>query len=517
MMYDSASSTTHNARSQQMRSFARKVALPAVLVVGLGSAATAVEVVRTSLGPADAQTAVEPHAPDARAAAPQSLATAFRGASRTAMPAVVYVQVESAPRAVSNQIPPQLRGTPFEDFFRGMPQQQQQRPQVGSGSGFIISPDGYVLTNNHVVEGTSRVTVILTDKREFEAKVVGRDPNTDVAVLKIEAKNLPTVQFGDADELQIGDWVLALGYPLSLGETATAGIVSAKGRQINILGRNEDAKAPLEHFIQTDAAINPGNSGGPLVDLDGRVIGINTAIASPTGFYSGYGFAVPINLARRVADDLIRYGAVHRPKLGIAIADVQPADVEVFKLSDARGSVVQQLPDGPAKDAGVQLGDVIVAVNGQPITDTGDLMERVARMQPGQDVTLDLVRYGKRERVKVKLGAFEAERTAANRAEEKPADAVARLGFQAVQMTPEMARRAGLSYSDGVVITAVDPMGPAPQSLRGVRIEQFNGRAVKTVEDLRSAAAAVKAGSAVSIIGTAPDGNRVIQNFRTRS
>ncbi|HEX5521572.1 MAG TPA: PDZ domain-containing protein, partial [Longimicrobiaceae bacterium] len=207
----------------------------------------------------------------------------------------------------------------------------------------------------------------------------------------------------------------------------------------------------------------------------------------------------------------------HRPKLGIAIADVQPADVEVFRLSDARGSVVQQLPDGPAKDAGVQLGDVIVAVNGQPISDTGDLMERVARMQPGQDVALDLVRYGKRERVKVKLGAFEAERTAANRAEEKPADAVARLGFQAVQMTPDAARRAGLSYSDGVVITAVDPMGPAPQSLRGVRIEQFNGRAVKTVEDLRSAAAAVKAGSAVSIIGTAPDGNRVIQNFRTRS
>src|SRR5690606_3071574 len=253
--------------------------------------------------------------------------------------------------------------------FRGQPM-PSPGPRSGSGSGFIISPDGYVMTNNHVVENASRVTVTLTDRRQFDATVVGRDPNTDVAVLKIDGDNLPTVQLGNSDELQVGDWVLALGYPLSLGETVTAGIVSAKGKNIGIMGRNEEAAAPLEHFIQTDAAINPGNSGGPLVNLRGEAIGINSAIASPTGTYSGYGFAVPIRLAKRVADDLIRYGTVHRPRLAVQIKDVEPADIDVFGLPGADGSVVTVVQDGPARLAGVQAGDVIVAVDGQRVRDT---------------------------------------------------------------------------------------------------------------------------------------------------
>src|SRR5690606_14965002 len=216
----------------------------------------------------------------------------------------------------------------------------------GSGSGFIISRDGYVLTNNHVVESANRVTVTLTDNREFEAEVVGRDPNTDVAVLKIDAQDLPAVRLGDSDGLEVGDWVLALGYPMSLGETVTAGIVSAKGRSIGIMQKNDGASAPLEHFIQTDAAINPGNSGGPLINLSGEVVGINSAIAAATGSYSGYGFAVPIQLAKRVADDLIRYGAVHRPRLGVMIGDVTPADVEVFRLPGSSGAVVKSEPEG---------------------------------------------------------------------------------------------------------------------------------------------------------------------------
>src|SRR5690606_10585608 len=227
---------------------------------------------------------------------------------------------------------------------------------------FIISEDGYVLTNNHVVDNASRVTVTMTDRRQFDATVVGRDPNTDVAVLKIDATNLPVVRIGNSDEIQVGDWVLALGYPLSLGETVTAGIVSAKGKNIGIMGRNEEAAAPLEHFIQTDAAINPGNSGGPLVNLRGEAVGINSAIASPTGTYSGYGFAVPIRLAKRVADDLIEYGVVHRPRLAVVIHDVGPADIDAFSLPNAAGAVVQTLQDGPARDAGVQIGDVIGGV-----------------------------------------------------------------------------------------------------------------------------------------------------------
>jgi serine protease Do len=492
----------------------RKLAVPAALVVGLGGAATAVEVVRTSISDAQAQAAQTAPLPAVPATA-DNLASAFRAASKVAMPGVVYVRVEAAPRTVSQRVPDQYRGTPFEDFFRGG-RQAPQRPRMGSGSGFIMSPDGYILTNNHVVEGASRVTVVLTDKREYDAEVIGRDPNTDIAVLKINDRNLPTVHIGNADELQIGDWVLALGYPLSLGETATAGIVSAKGRSIGIIAQNEDAKAPLEHFIQTDAAINPGNSGGPLVDLQGRVVGINSAIASPTGTYTGYGFAVPINLAKRVADDLIRHGVVHRPKLGIQIGDVKPADVEVFGLSDARGSVVSAVQEGPARQAGIQLGDVIVGVDGDLIKDTGDLMERIARRQPGETVSLDLVRYGKRQRIAVKLGAFETEPLARAASDSPSRDATARLGFQATPVTPAIARQLELASADGIVVTAVDPGSPAPQQLRGMRIDRLNGREIKSMNDLRAAAADLKAGSTVSIIGRTPDGTQMILNYRLR-
>lgn len=498
-----------------MKKIVRRIAVPAALVVGLGGAATAVEVVRTSLDDLQAQSATPaPLAEVPRAA--ESLATAFRTASRIAMPAVVHVQVEAAPRNVSNRaVPPQLRGTPFEDMFRGRGP-MQQGPQMGSGSGFIISPDGYILTNNHVVEQASRVTVVLTDKREFDAEVVGRDPNTDVAVLKINGKNLATVSFGNADDLQIGDWVMALGYPLSLGETATAGIVSAKGRSIGIIGSNDQATAPLEHFIQTDAAINPGNSGGPLVDLQGRVIGINSAIASPTGTYAGYGFAIPVQLAKRVADDLIRYGAVNRPKIGVQIGDVNPADVDVFGLRDARGSVVRSVPAGPAREAGVQLGDVIVGVDGKAISDTGDLMERIALRQPGERITLDLVRYGKSERVKLKLGAFETERAAKTEADTRSADAVGRLGFQVSPVTPQIARELEFASVGGVIIMAVDPAGPASPQLRGLRIQRLNGRQIATVDDVRAAAAMLKPGQTVSIVGLQPDGSQTIINYRLR-
>jgi serine protease Do len=465
-------------------------------------------------------------APAAAMASANNLSGAFRAASSTALPGVVHVRVTQSARSVSAQVPPELRGTPWEDMFRG--QQGGGAPRAGSGSGFILSPDGYILTNNHVVEGADRVTVVLADKREFEARVIGRDPNTDVAVVKIDARNLPTVRMGDADGLEVGDWVLALGYPLDLGQTTTAGIVSAKGRNIGIFQRS-GADAPLEHFIQTDAAINPGNSGGPLVDLQGRVVGINSAIASPTGFYSGYGFAVPINLARRVAEDLMRDGRVHRPMIGVEIRDATSADAEVFGLPSPDGAVVSAEPRGPAASAGLRLGDVIVAVDGERVGGSGDLMETVMRKRPGDRVALDVIRYGDRRRVEVRLEEFQAgsRRASADarrgsrdeaRTEEVAAVEPRKLGFQAEAVTPEIARELGMDRAQGVVISEVDAGGPAAGALgRGMVVQRVNGRAVSSLEDLRAAADAVRPGQAVSVQVRLTDGRETIINYRARS
>jgi serine protease Do len=489
-----------------MRRVFRKMALPVALVTGAAASATVMQTLESPIPALDAQASAVVPGPDV-------LASSFRSASQTALKGVVYVQVEAAPRQASQQLP--FEGTPFEEYFRGQPAPSPQ-PRSGSGSGFIISPDGYVMTNNHVVEDASRVTVTLTDRRVFDATVVGRDPNTDVAVLKIEGNDLPTVQIGDSDVLGVGDWVLALGYPLSLGETVTAGIVSAMGKNIGIMQQNEEAAAPLEHFIQTDAAINPGNSGGPLVNLRGEVIGMNTAIASPTGAYTGYGFAVPIRLVKRVADDLIRYGAVHRPRLGVQITDVSPADLEVFRLPDANGAVVRGVQDGPARDAGVELGDVIVAVDGQTIRDSGDLMERVALRQPGETVRLDVIRYGDREGLNVELGAFESAPRAERAVAEPARDAVSRLGFAAQELTPALANELRIEGAQGIVITQVDPSGSAPRGLVGLRVERVNGEEISSVEDLQRVASRLEEGSAVSVIGITPSGERTIVNYKLR-
>ncbi|HEX2202960.1 MAG TPA: trypsin-like peptidase domain-containing protein, partial [Longimicrobium sp.] len=480
----------------------RKLALPGVLALGIGGGLTLAEAARDPIPDAVAQEG----GPAGASASPQALSSAFRAASSTALPGVVFVQVEVAGRTVSQQVPPEFRGTPFEEMFGG---RQRVPPGQSSGSGFVVSADGYVVTNNHVVENASRVTVVMNDKREYEARVVGRDPNTDIAVLKVDAKGLPTVRLGDSDALQTGDWVLALGYPLSLGQTTTAGIVSAKGRSIGIMRTSSGATAPLEHYIQTDAAINPGNSGGPLIDLQGRVVGVNSAIASPTGFYSGYGFAVPINLAKRVADDLIRYGVVHRPMMGVEIRDAGTADAEVFKLDGPSGAVVSSEPRGAARAAGLQLGDVIVGIDGQRIADTGELMERVMRKNPGDRIVLDYVRYGDRRQATLRLDEFDRRPLAAAEAEESSDEGGAgRVGFAASEVTPQIARQLRMTRAEGVVVTGVDPQGPAAGQLApGLVIERLNGRAVGSVADLRSAVDAVRPGGVVSIVGRRPDGS----------
>jgi serine protease Do len=506
-----------------VRAGIRRWLIGAGLVVGTVAAGTALEVVgegRASDGATGASAAAAP-APQAAALPvavaddPRELSRAFRAVMAAALPGVVYVQVEGSPAAVA-EIPDQFRGTPWEEFFRRQP---ESRPRTGAGSGFIVRPDGYILTNNHVVQNAQRVTVVLQDRREYSARVVGRDPNTDIAVVKVEAAGLPVVQTGNSDAIEVGDWAIALGYPLELGVTATAGIISAKGRSLGILARSREAAAPLEHFLQTDAAINPGNSGGPLVDLDGRAIGVNTAIATPTGYYSGYGFAVPINLAMRVAEDLMRYGEVRRPRLGAGIRDLDPAGAEVHGVERTAGVQITAIQeDSPAEASGLELGDVVVAIDGRPVDTAGDLLETLALRRPGEEVRLSVIRYGRRLTVPVRLGAFEPAVVAAS-----PAAAPARgsgvglLGFAVSDLTPPLAARYRLRQQGaGVVITQVGPGSPAARAglQPGVVVEQVNGRPVARAADLERVTQGLGPGRAVSLVVRLPQGERTVVNYR---
>ena len=368
------------------------------------------------------------------------LSGAFRAAAERALPAVVYVQVQGRRELAQRQ---NLR----IPFFRFVPpgfEEDEPPPQRGQGSGFIFDERGYILTNNHVVRDAESILVRLVDGREYDAEVVGGDPSTDVAVIRIRPRpgeRLPVAQLGDSDQLRVGDWVLALGNPLGLEFTVTAGIVSARGRTIGILRR--ETQTALEAFIQTDAAINPGNSGGPLVDLLGRVVGVNTAIESPTGLNAGYGFAIPINLASKVARDLIEYGVVRRPRLGVSIANVTEADAEVYGLSEIAGAEVTSVQPGtPAERAGIRVGDVIVGLDGQPIRDATELQTALARRQPGERVRLTLVRDRRRMDISVELGQFEAQAARDRNRSERPT-AEERLGevAEGVRSAVDVGRR----------------------------------------------------------------------------
>src|SRR5438128_4325195 len=339
---------------------------------------------------------VPPPSSEAAPAVPQLSAPALKSAgdfqdafvavAEHVKPSVVFIRSQHVERADDNQrLPPG-----FQDFFPNL----RRRPQVeqGSGSGFIVSADGYILTNNHVVAGADKVTVRLYDKREFTAKVVGTDPNTDVAVIKIDARSLPTVGFGNSDSTRVGEWALAIGNPLgeAFAFTVTAGIISAKGR---LLAGLQQTRYSIQDFIQTDAPINPGNSGGPLVNIRGQVVGINSAIASETGFYAGYGFAIPINLARTVMDQLVKTGHVERAVMGVSIHDARQEDADAVGLKQIAGVVVNSYTndDSPAKAAGVQPGDVIVSVNGQPTRTRAQFRDALRKVKPGDVVTLQVL------------------------------------------------------------------------------------------------------------------------------
>jgi len=291
---------------------------------------------------------------------------------------------------------------PFYQFFFGRPQQQPQQQAQASGSGVILSEDGYIVTNNHVIAQANEIEVVLNDKRSFTAQLIGTDPNTDIALLKIDATGLPTLQMGNSDDLKIGEWVLAVGNPFNLTSTVTAGIVSAKARNINIL----DADMKIESFIQTDAAVNPGNSGGALVNTRGELVGINTAIASQTGSYAGYAFAVPTSIVQKVVADLRQYGSVQRALLGIRMLDITSDVQQYYGLKSLEGVYIAEVvPGSAAEKAGVASGDVLIAVDGTAVNSSSELQEKIARHNPGDQVTLTVLRDNARKDLHVTLAA----------------------------------------------------------------------------------------------------------------
>lgn len=325
----------------------------------------------------------------------------FTSAAELSVNAVVHVKIMANVNSSGSTY-----GNPFFDFFFGpqmMPPQESGPQVVGAGSGVIISSDGYIVTNNHVIDGADQLEVILNDKRSFKAKLIGKDPTTDIALIKIEGKDFPTLSFGDSDALKVGEWVLAVGNPFNLTSTVTAGIVSAKSRSINIISNNSQPMG-IESFIQTDAAVNPGNSGGALVNTRGEVIGINTAIASKTGSYSGYSFAVPSSIVKKVVTDLKEYGQVQRAMLGVQIRDINSELAAKLNIDKLEGVYVEGVVEGgSAADGGVEKGDIILEVNGVAVNSAPQLQEKIGKQRPGDKMEILVKREGKTKQLTVVL------------------------------------------------------------------------------------------------------------------
>ncbi|RPI44261.1 MAG: Do family serine endopeptidase, partial [Betaproteobacteria bacterium] len=364
---------------------------------------------------------------------------------------------------------------------------QREMPVLGQGSGFIVSPDGVILTNAHVVRDAKSVTVKLTDRREFQAKVLGSDPKTDVAVLKINASNLPTVPLGDAKDLKVGEWVLAIGSPFGFENSVTVGVVSAKGRSLP-----EDSYVP---FIQTDVALNPGNSGGPLFNARGEVVGINSQIFSQTGGYQGLSFAIPIDLATKVKDQIVATGKATHARLGVVIQEVNQALADSFKLDKPEGALVSNIePGGPADKAGLRPGDVIRKLNGQTIVASGDLSTLIGQSKPGEQVSLEVWRQGKREALTATLGDASTKAARVAKADEGVGDF--RLGLGLRPLEPQEQREAGVE--GGLIVESVDGPAAAAGVQQGDVLTAVNGTPVKNVEQVRAAVG--KSGKSVALL-----------------
>ena len=466
----------HAFRNRAPRALAASLAVLTLCVVGLAAAFNTQA--SSDVGP----TVAQQHA--------QSLSAAFRQTAQQLQPSVVAITTEASVAGQSRSaLPPEMNdemlkrffeGSPFGELFREMPRGQFHRPSAGTvmrrgiGSGVIIDASGIVLTNNHVVAGGDNIMVKLADGRSFQAVEVKTDPKTDLAVLRIDASGLTAARLGDSDSVEIGDWVLALGQPFGLEGSVTAGIISAKGRGIGITAR--------ENFLQTDAAINPGNSGGPLVNLNGQVIGINTAISSASGGNDGVGFAVPVNLARWVSDQLIAEGTVQRSYLGVGIQPMTQDLAGQFAADSNRGVLVTQvLPDSPADKAGLQTGDVILRYAGKEVKHPRELQNMVERCQPGSRHVVEVLRNGKQIELTAVCEAQPSEKPSVAGGAPPRVDS---LGIQVADLSDDVAEKLGLSSGDGVVITdvAADSLAARAGLRRGAVIVEVNRQTVTSAQ-----------------------------------
>jgi serine protease Do len=429
----------------------------------------------------------------ARSSTPISLGSFSNGFSsvlKPALPAVVNIHSSKVVKSRPSQMMPFFNDPMFKQFFGDQFGQGQQQPQTereqSLGSGVIITSDGTIVTNNHVIEGATDIKVDLADKREFQAKLVGTDAKTDIAILKIEATGLPTLAVGDSSKLQVGDVIFAIGDPFGIGETATMGIVSATGR--GSLGIED-----YEDFIQTDAAINPGNSGGAMIDLHGDLIGINTAILSGgSGGNQGVGFAIPINMARSVMDQIVSHGKVVRGYLGIYIGDVTPLLAKEFGQGQVGGALVNDVsPDAPGSRAGLKRGDVILKLNGQAVESANDLRLRISQSAPGTNVKLEVSRDGKTQDVNVTLGELPPDKSAEAAPGESTGGGLDGVNVQ--DLTPDTAQELQLAPGTrGVVVESVDPSSEAAGVglQRGDVIQEVNHKPVHNITEYKQALAA---------------------------
>ena len=418
--------------------------------------------------------------------------------------AVVHIKTEYANKNSTNNF------FNFHDFFGDSSPFGQQGPVQGAASGVIISPDGYIVTNNHVVQDASKIEIILNDKRSYEGTVVGTDPSTDLAVVKIKESNLPFLTYGNSDDLQIGEWVLAVGNPFNLTSTVTAGIVSAKARNINILGTPDGSpiESSIESFIQTDAAVNRGNSGGALVNTRGELVGINAAIASGNGFYAGYSFAIPSNIVKKVVGDLIDYREVQRGFLGVSIRDIDSKFADEQGMKELRGVYVSDVNDGSAaKEAGIQKGDVITSINKIDVNSTSELLGQVSRYRPGEKVVVVVSRKGEDKTFNVTLRNRDGNTSLVK---SEGSDVMPMLGATMKVASGDVLRKLGIDH--GFQITGLkDGLLKNAGIREGYVITEIDKKPVSTVEDVNKILSSKNGG--VLLEGVYPNKVRAYYGF----
>ena len=421
----------------------------------------------------------------------------FTLAAENSVPAVVHVKTQFTREQRVNPL--------YRFFFDQQMPQQRQREVEGFGSGVIISSDGYIVTNNHVVERSDELTVTLNNEKEYKAEIVGTDPPTDLALLKIDAKNLPHLKFGDSQDMKLGEWVLAVGNPFNIGTTVTAGIVSAKGRRVGVLDqRSGENQLAIESFIQTDAAVNKGNSGGALVNIEGELIGINSAIASPTGSYAGYSFAIPAEIARKVVQDLIKYGEVQRAVLGVQIQDINQERSEKYDLKTRQGAYIAGVQrDGAADRAGIKPGDVVVGVDGKEISDVAELQTIINSYSPGDEVTVTVIRDGEKQQFDVTLRNRQGSTELVTGQQ-----ALDELGAEFKAIDDQEKQRTGVSH--GVQVVSIEEGKLSESGIReGFIIISINGSEIRSVNDIKRIYNQLPDGARMEFEGLYPGGDYV--------